>query len=153
VADAAKPVGEDTPSADGIIHQLATLDAIQLERVITAAEKQRTAKLQEARDALIARVREEAGALGFDPAELFARPAPAPAQSKKAARGGMRKAHSPAPDKYRSPDGQHAWSGRGKTPAWLAELEASGRKREEFRIPDPQSDLIEQANKEHGEAA
>ena len=47
MADDAKPVGEDTPSADGIIHQLATLDAIQLGRVITAAEKQRTAKLQD----------------------------------------------------------------------------------------------------------
>jgi DNA-binding protein H-NS len=140
-------------STEDIIQQLASLDAIQLGQIIAAAEEQRAAKLDEARKALIARVRAEASALGLDPADLFARSAPAPAPAKKTPRTGMRKARSPVPDKYRSPDGQHTWSGRGKPPAWLVELEASGRKREEFRIPDPQSDLIEQANKEHGEAA
>jgi DNA-binding protein H-NS len=153
VAHAAKP-GEDTSAADEIIHQLATLDAVQLGRIIAAAEEQRAAKLQQARDALIARVRGEASALGFDPADLFARPAPAPGQARKAIKsGGARKAQSPAADKYRSPDGKHIWSGRGKTPAWLLELEATGRTREEFRIPDAQSDLIDQASKEGGEAA
>ena len=29
---------------------------------------------------------------------------------------------------------QHSWSGRGKTPKWLAELEANGSDREEFRV-------------------
>jgi DNA-binding protein H-NS len=152
MAHAAKP-DEDAPSADEIIRQLAMLDAIQLGRIVAAAEEQRAVKLQQAREALIARVREEAGALGFDPADLFARSTPAPPQQKKTSKSGMRKAHAAIPDKYRSPDGQHTWSGRGKIPGWLAELETSGRNREEFRIPDPQSDLIEQANKERGGAA
>ena len=148
MAHAAKPVDEDAPSVDGLIEQLAALDAVQLGRIIAAAEAQRTAKLQEAKDALIARVREEAGALGLDPADLFARPASGAAQAKKAARSGVRKARSTTLDKYRSPDGQHTWNGRGKPPRWLAELEATGRSREEFRLPEAQSDLIEQARKE-----
>lgn len=149
----ATKLGEDSPSTDQIIHQLAMLDATQLGRIIAAAEEQRAVKLQEAKDALIARVHEEAGVLGLDPADLFAKPTPVPVQTKKAAKSGMRKTHGPAPDKYRSPDGQNTWSGRGKAPAWLLELEATGRNREEFRIPDAQSDLIEQAGTEHGKAA
>jgi DNA-binding protein H-NS len=35
--------------------------------------------------------------------------------------------------KYRSSDGK-AWTGRGKPPKWLAEYEAQGRSREDFRI-------------------
>jgi DNA-binding protein H-NS len=35
--------------------------------------------------------------------------------------------------KYRGPNGEE-WSGRGRTPRWLAALEAEGRGREEFLI-------------------
>ena len=35
--------------------------------------------------------------------------------------------------KYRGPNGEE-WSGRGRTPNWLAALEAEGRRREEFLI-------------------
>ena len=76
MAHDAKSAGEDVPTADAIIEQLTALDAIQLGRIIAVAEAQRTAKLQEAKEALITRVREEAKALGFDPADLFARSAP-----------------------------------------------------------------------------
>lgn len=147
MAHTAKP-GDDAPSPDEIIRQLALLDILQLGRIITAAEAQRAVKLQEARDALIARVREEAGVLGLDPADLFARFAPTPEQAKKVAKTGIKNPLGPAPDKYRSPDGKHTWSGRGKTPAWLLELEATGHNREAFRLPDAQRDLIEQATKE-----
>lgn len=35
--------------------------------------------------------------------------------------------------KYRGPKGE-TWSGRGKTPQWLATLEANGHNRETFRL-------------------
>lgn len=35
--------------------------------------------------------------------------------------------------KYRGPNGEE-WSGRGRPAAWLAELEAGGRSREEFLV-------------------
>ena len=39
------------------------------------------------------------------------------------------------PIKYRHPgDALLTWTGRGKSPKWLAELEAAGRKREEFLV-------------------
>src|SRR6476660_2100769 len=47
--------------------------------------------------------------------------------------------HRPHPKcipKFQNPDNpSETWTGRGKTPRWLATLIASGRLRDEFRIP------------------
>jgi DNA-binding protein H-NS len=56
------------------------------------------------------------------------------------------------PAKYRSPDGKNEWSGRGKTPAWVIEYEATGKSRDDLLIRENQPDLIEQAKEEHDEA-
>jgi DNA-binding protein H-NS len=62
----------------------------------------------------------------------------APAEQAAAKNG--RRARKPRDDtgakraaKYRGPNGEE-WSGRGRTPNWLAALEAEGRGREEFLI-------------------
>jgi DNA-binding protein H-NS len=47
-----------------------------------------------------------------------------------------RRKGSPAKIKYRSPDGQHEWSGRGPVPNWLKQLEAEGHNREEYRFSE-----------------
>lgn len=39
-----------------------------------------------------------------------------------------------APIKYRDPKTGNAWSGRGMTPVWLREHEASGKSREDFAV-------------------
>ena len=36
--------------------------------------------------------------------------------------------------KFRDPATGNTWTGRGKTPTWLAKLLASGRRREEFAV-------------------
>jgi DNA-binding protein H-NS len=36
--------------------------------------------------------------------------------------------------KYRDPQTSDAWTGRGRTPRWLAALEAQGRSRDEFLV-------------------
>jgi DNA-binding protein H-NS len=41
----------------------------------------------------------------------------------------------PLTPKYRGPGGE-VWSGRGRQPRWLTELEATGHDREEFRIKE-----------------
>ncbi len=40
------------------------------------------------------------------------------------------------PVKYRNPETGDAWSGRGRTPVWLAALEKQGRTRSEFLVAD-----------------
>jgi DNA-binding protein H-NS len=133
---------DDTPKADDIIGQLEQLDAIQLGRVIVAAQEMRGTKLQAAREALIARVREEAAALDLDPAELFAKPAPAQKAARKQGRGVV-------PAAFKSLDGFQTWSGRGKTPNWLVELERNGRSRDEFRVTES---AVDHAQREHAAA-
>ena len=111
-------------TADEIISQLDGLDA-STRRIIEAASGLRTAKQAAEREAFIAKVREEATALGLDPADLFGRPAPAPPAPRKSATGGTPKTPSGSvPAKYRGPDGQRGR--RGKMPGWLAEFGTAG---------------------------
>jgi DNA-binding protein H-NS len=137
-------------TADEIIGQLEALDASNLGRIIEAASGLRATKLAAERDAFIARVREEAAAIGFRPEDLFS-PAP-PAVKKASAPGTRKRGIGVVPAKYRSPDGQNSWSGRGKTPGWVIALEEQGISRDKLAVGG-QPDLIEQAKKEHGEAA
>lgn len=45
---------------------------------------------------------------------------------------------SGAAARYRNPENERdTWSGRGRAPKWLVELEASGRERSEFLIAKP----------------
>ncbi len=46
---------------------------------------------------------------------------------------GAAKSGSPAPAKYRGPNGE-TWSGRGLMPRWLAALVAQGQSKESFAI-------------------
>jgi DNA-binding protein H-NS len=134
-------------TADEIIGQLEALDASNLGRIIEAASGLRATKQAAERDAFIARVREEAAAIGLIPEQLFA---PAPAAPRKAASTSTRKrGKGTVPAKYR--DGNREWSGRGKTPAWVNEYEATGKSRDDLLVRESQPDLIEQAKKEHGE--
>lgn len=40
----------------------------------------------------------------------------------------------PVPPKYRNPETNNTWSGRGKAPRWITEAEAAGTNRETFLI-------------------
>jgi DNA-binding protein H-NS len=50
-------------------------------------------------------------------------------------RSPQRRSYPKVEAKFRNPDNpSDTWSGRGKTPRWLASLIAAGRKLDEFRI-------------------
>jgi DNA-binding protein H-NS len=123
-------VPAEQKSADDIISMLEGLDATALGKVAAAAQELRSTKAQAEREAFITRVREEAAAIGLVPEQLFAPTATrkaSPSTAKKRGRGVV------APQ-FRSPDGTSEWTGRGKSPKWLAELEQQGHTRDEFRI-------------------
>jgi DNA-binding protein H-NS len=44
------------------------------------------------------------------------------------------KVKKPAPIRYRSADGQSCWSGRGRTPLWMAEALAAGKSKQDFAV-------------------
>lgn len=91
--------------------------------VIEAVQTRRRAKEVEVKETLLAEFRERAMQMGLSFDVLF----------------GARRTRSDAGQiltpKYRGPGGE-TWSGRGRQPRWLAELEASGHDREEFRIKE-----------------
>ncbi|MFO1300081.1 MAG: H-NS histone family protein [Burkholderiaceae bacterium] len=56
---------------------------------------------------------------------------------KRAARKGAAKkgaARKPVAPKYRNAKTGDTWSGRGRTPRWLAALEGQGKSREDYRV-------------------
>jgi DNA-binding protein H-NS len=65
-----------------------------------------------------------------------AAPSRAPRGQKKAdkAEKGPGSTRPPVPVRFRDPASGDAWTGRGRTPRWLAAHEAQGRSRDEFKV-------------------
>ena len=136
---ARRPAAEDAlPDAtklDAIIADLDELDAAELGKLIAECQKRYEVKREEALKGFVARVREEAAVYQVDLADLFRAPvAPMRPASRSRGRGVVAA-------KFVSPDGSSKWSGRGRTPAWLAQLEEQGRKREDFLVERPAAEL------------
>jgi DNA-binding protein H-NS len=111
----------------------------QLTTLIAAAEAKRRDKLDDAKAALRVEMQRKAAELGIAPSDLFSAPGQQAPAEQAAAKDG-RRARKPRDvtgtkraAKYRGPNGEE-WSGRGRTPKWLAALEAEGRGREEFLV-------------------
>ena len=127
----------DAPAVD-----LDRMTVQQLTTLIAAAEAKRRDKLEDGRAALRAEMERKAAELGISTGDLFSaagQQAPAEQAEQAAAKDG-RRTRKPRDDigtkraaKYRGPSGEE-WSGRGRTPNWLAALEAEGRGREEFLV-------------------
>jgi DNA-binding protein H-NS len=100
---------------------LERLTPARLGEVIDAVHTRRREKESEVKETLIAEFRERAMQMGLSFDALFG------------ARRTRIDAGVPLTPKYRGPSGE-MWSGRGRQPRWLTELEASGHDREEFRI-------------------
>jgi DNA-binding protein H-NS len=97
------------------------LSPARLTEVVDEVGERRRAKEAEVKEAFIAEMRERAIQMGLSFDTLFG------ARRIRAGAG------QPITPKYRGPSGE-TWSGRGRQPRWLAELEAAGHNREEFLI-------------------
>ena len=100
------------------------LTAQELGQVLESADKKRAGKLKNARAAFISEMRQKAQQLDLSFEEVLQMETKPKTQRRR--EGGAVKV------KYRSPDGME-WSGRGRVPVWIRELEQQGREREEFR--------------------
>jgi DNA-binding protein H-NS len=89
------------------------------------AEGKRLEKLEAAKKAVLSEAREKLAALGLSFEGIF----PAPAQVRKKHQNVGEK----LPVKYRGPKGEE-WSGRGRLPKWIMELEKQGHNRIDFMI-------------------
>lgn len=95
----------------------------QIESLTKQAEEIRKSEI----DSVIADIKQKMEKHGITLADLRGDKAAAPRAAKKSSSG------SKVAAKFRSPKGE-TWSGRGRTPKWLAEAEAGGAKREAFAV-------------------
>jgi len=109
---------------------LDSMSAQDLTSLIQAAEAKRSEKQDEARQRLIEEFRDKAAQLGL-PLEALMPGATAPGTA--AGRRTRRDAGGTVAARFRGPNNE-TWSGRGRMPKWLSAMEASGRKRDEFRV-------------------
>ena len=114
---------------DKVLTALEGFSVSSLRKVMESCEQILERTTEGERRTFIEEVTARAAGLGMSITDLLKRAVPgggAPPRpvAKKAASLGV---------KYRGPDGQ-IWSGRGRPARWITELEAQGRKREEFVV-------------------
>ncbi len=117
---------ESQMTASGVLAALKGFSLEELDRVVATAERERQAKRDAARKALVEEVRAKAEALGLTLSTLLA-----DAEGEGPATKGKR---APVLPKYRNPETGETWSGRGSAPGWLKRHEEQGRRREEFAV-------------------
>jgi DNA-binding protein H-NS len=103
-----------------------TLSAQDLIKVRTLADNLRLEKLEDARNALAAKIQSECEELGMSPEEVL---------GVVRGRRGRRENTTSVAVKYHGPQGE-TWTGRGVAPLWLRKLEEEGHDREEYRVPE-----------------
>lgn len=100
----------------------------EIDALIEFAKEVHQAKQDKAGQELLSEFRERVSAIGLSLEELLSqKQAPTPATKEREKKGKKLQA------KYRGPNGDE-WTGRGRTPKWLAELEAQGQGRDNFKI-------------------
>lgn len=108
---------------------LTTMNVKELTQLIEDAKAKRAEKTESARRSLVDEMTTKAAALGLSLEALIEKGAPP--------RTNVRKPRTDAGEKvaakYRGPNGL-TWSGRGRKPTWLSELEAQGHNKAEFAI-------------------
>jgi DNA-binding protein H-NS len=110
----------------GLIFEIMdTLTAQELRTIRDEADKKRQGKLKDARVIFVAEMRQKAEQLDLTLSEVL--------EFEEGNKKRLRRAASPKV-KYRSELGE--WSGRGRAPVWLRELETQGHSREEYLVKD-----------------
>ena len=118
VVEEAETAEEPTKEAS-----MESMSVSELNDLIGRATAIREGKIGAERQTFIDRIRAEAEGLGLSMQDLIAPSKPA----KKTPTG-----REPAAVKYR--DGDKTWTGRGRLPTWLTQMEAEGHNRSEFLV-------------------
>ena len=104
------------------------LSAEDLTAMRDAAEARRLERLEGEKNAVLEEMREKLARLGLTLEEAVPRPSRGPRKNR-------RDAGTTRPIRYRGPHGE-GWSGKGRTPSWMVDLEAAGHSRDEFRVSE-----------------
>jgi DNA-binding protein H-NS len=109
------------------------LELEELNRLVDMAVARRDELRSAARDAFLEEVKNRAANLGVRLTELVGLKPDRGRRATSSGKAGGRRRAKPG-IKYRNPETGETWTGLGRTARWLAELEAKGRRREEFAV-------------------
>jgi DNA-binding protein H-NS len=126
-APAKRQAAKPGVTSDKIRALVYNLSAQELEELINVATGRKNEEMVNARASFLDEVKARAATLGMSLADLVG------LASRKQA-GGTKATGSAAVAKYRNPKTGETWSGRGRPARWITELEAKGRKRQEFAV-------------------
>jgi DNA-binding protein H-NS len=101
-----------------------TLAPQELRILRDSAEARQLEKLEHEKNQVLTEVRSKLNELGLTFNDVF----PQTKRKRRVAGSALR-------IKYRSPDGE-TWTGRGRAPKWIQQLELAGHRREEFLVKD-----------------
>jgi DNA-binding protein H-NS len=104
------------------------LSATELNELIKAATARKNEELATAKASFLDEVKARAASLGVSLADLVG----LGSGKKNGKSAGDNRVSASA--KYRNPKTGETWAGRGRPARWITELEAQGRKREEFAV-------------------
>jgi DNA-binding protein H-NS len=114
-------------TSDKIRSLVYNLSAQELDELIKAATGRKNEEVASARASFLDEVKARAATLGMSLADLVG--LGSGRKDGKADGDG-----AALPVKYRNPKTGETWSGRGRPAKWITELEAKGRKRQEFAV-------------------
>ncbi|MCC7059020.1 MAG: H-NS histone family protein [Burkholderiaceae bacterium] len=115
-------------SYDSIRKQIEKLEA-QAKKLEQAAEQ----KKKQAVAQVVALMKKVGVSMG-DLEETRARSTRSASRGAKKAGATRKTVKKPVPPKFRNDKTGETWAGRGRTPRWLAALEAQGKSREDYRV-------------------
>jgi DNA-binding protein H-NS len=113
------------PSLDQLRQQIARLETQAKKLEETEGTRKRKA---------VTEVRALMRKLGIELSDLQGPDAPKAARASATKAKREKSTRPPVPVKFRNAETGETWTGRGRTPKWLAALEAAGRTRDEFKV-------------------
>jgi DNA-binding protein H-NS len=117
---------------DKLLNSLEKMSVAALRKVVESATALIDQKTEGEKRTFIEEVRVRAKNLGVSITDLLGKSVPKPVKKvppKK--RGGVR---ASPPIKYKGPNPDDTWTGRGRRPRWLVALEAEGKDRKDYAV-------------------
>jgi DNA-binding protein H-NS len=117
---------------DNLLNSLEKMSVAALRKVVESATALIDQKTEGEKRSFIEEVSVRAKNLGVSITDLFGKSAPKPVKKvppKK--RGGVR---ASPPIKFKGPNPDDTWTGRGRRPRWLVALEAEGKDRKDYAV-------------------
>ena len=117
---------------DKLLKSIEDLSVAALRKVVERATALIAQKTEGEKRSFIEEVTARAKSLGVSITDLFGKSAPKPVKKAPPKRRTGERANPPI--KFKGPNPDDTWTGKGRRPRWLVALEAEGKDREDYAV-------------------